>query len=132
MIGIYKIVCKKTGKCYVGSSIDTLTRWKKHLWCLENNMHHSNKLQNAWNKYGKESFAFDIIEELPDASKLIETEQKHIDKLKAASNGYNIKEKADKQSSPSEKTKQKISLNTKKGMEKQEVRKKLIKNQLGW
>lgn len=30
MIGIYKITCKETGKCYIGQAINIESRWKVH------------------------------------------------------------------------------------------------------
>ena len=31
MIGIYKITCNETGKCYIGQSIDIENRWLQHI-----------------------------------------------------------------------------------------------------
>lgn len=60
--GIYSITNIKNGKIYIGSSNDFLRRKKDHLWALKANKHHSSKLQNSWNKYGEESFIFEIVE----------------------------------------------------------------------
>jgi group I intron endonuclease len=68
MKGIYKIVNKKNGKYYVGSSMYIHNRWKKHIKMLKANDHHSPKLQRAWNKYGEDSFEFVVVEEVPNAT----------------------------------------------------------------
>lgn len=63
MVGIYKIENKVNGKIYVGQSIDIDTRWYNHRNELNGNRHCNEHLQNAWNKYGENSFEFIIIEE---------------------------------------------------------------------
>jgi group I intron endonuclease len=80
--GIYKIFNIDNGKCYIGSSVDVGYRFKKHIICLNKNIHHSKYLQSSWNKYGSKSFRFEIIEEILDKTKLINREQYWIDTLK--------------------------------------------------
>lgn len=77
--GIYAIVNKVNGKRYVGSAVDIAQRWRQHTYKLRKNNHHSKHLQNAWNKYGNEAFDFIVLEIVDDTSRLIETEQKHLD-----------------------------------------------------
>lgn len=60
--GIYKIVNKVNGKYYVGSSVNIKQRWKTHIYQLNKGIHNNPKLQFAWNKYGKETFIFEIVE----------------------------------------------------------------------
>jgi hypothetical protein len=59
---IYKITCKTNNKFYIGSATWYLKRVDKHKWCLKNNNHPNKHLQSAYNKYGKDSFIFEIIE----------------------------------------------------------------------
>lgn len=59
--GVYKIENIINGKLYIGSSINIYKRWGEHKRLLRINKHHSYKLQNAWNKYGKNNFKFEII-----------------------------------------------------------------------
>lgn len=59
--GVYQIRNVVNNECYFGSSTDIYVRWKKHLKLLNNKMHHSILLQNAWNLYGQESFKFEIV-----------------------------------------------------------------------
>jgi group I intron endonuclease len=76
--GIYKIINKIDGKYYVGSSKNIQYRWTEHKRQLNNNCHHNDFLQRAWNKYGSNSFDF-IILESTDIDKTLLTEQKYLD-----------------------------------------------------
>lgn len=89
--GIYKIENKVNNKVYIGSSKNINTRWGQHKNMLNNNKHHSIKLQRAWNKYGEANFIFEVIEEC-DIEKLLYLEQFYIDKYKSYYEGYNSKE----------------------------------------
>ena len=84
--GIYQILNIINQKCYIGSAIRFSSRFGVHRNTLRNNKHHSIILQRAWNKYGENSFIFNILEEC-DIEKLIEREQYYIDLLKPE---YNI------------------------------------------
>jgi group I intron endonuclease len=85
-IGIYQIVNKINQKKYIGSSIRLLGRKKRHFSELNCNIHHSQALQRAYNKYGKDNFNFFILEYCED-EKLLEREQYYLDNLKPE---YNI------------------------------------------
>lgn len=60
--GVYKILCVKNKKFYIGGSVNIKRRWKEHKLMLNKNIHHTKHLQNAWNKYGESAFEFTIIE----------------------------------------------------------------------
>lgn len=63
--GIYKIVNVTTGKYYVGSSKNINHRLLYHHYrTLLMNTHFNNHLQNAWNKYGENSFKFYVVKEM--------------------------------------------------------------------
>ena len=62
-IWIYQIKNKVNNKIYIGSTTNLERRWENHIHQLKNNIHHSIKLQIAWNKYGEDNFEFSIIEE---------------------------------------------------------------------
>lgn len=49
-------------KVYIGSSILLDYRKRNHFNNLKNNTHNNEHLQNAYNKYGKHNFKWDIIE----------------------------------------------------------------------
>jgi group I intron endonuclease len=82
--GIYQIVNLANGKRYIGSSINLLVRKKKHFVELKRNKHHCVYLQNAYNKYGKENFKFEIVFYC-DANEVLYYEQMGLD-------SYNKKE----------------------------------------
>jgi len=77
MIGIYKITNIINNKCYYGSSKNVEKRWRDHKNQLNRNSHINSKLQRAWNKYGENSFIFEIVEEC-EKTKLFEIEQKYL------------------------------------------------------
>lgn len=126
--GVYTITNISNGKLYVGSTIHTERRRLEHFSALANNKHINKHLQNAYNKYGKESFEFEVIEilEITDniKVKLLEREQFWIDNLKPQ---YNILLVAGSNLGyqHTEKTKQKISKTTT-GMKKSEEHAKHI------
>lgn len=95
-IGIYKICNIKTNKNYIGSSKDIDKRFKEHIRMLENNCHHSSKLQRSYNATkDKTVFQFLIIEIVDDIELLKEREQHYIDMYDSFNNGYNCSEKVD-------------------------------------
>ena len=78
--GLYKIINKHNGKFYIGQAIDFDTRKANHFSQLGLNKHDNNKLQNAYNKYGKENFIFEIIELIePIKEALLIREQYYLD-----------------------------------------------------
>lgn len=60
IIGIYKIVNKATGTCYVGQSQRIKKRVKEHFRLLRKGIHPNPKLQNAYNKYGADEFEWGV------------------------------------------------------------------------
>lgn len=61
MAGVYQIKNLRNSKTYVGSSFRLTKRWSRHQSRLRNQTHENPKLQNAWNKYGADAFAFEIL-----------------------------------------------------------------------
>jgi len=78
--GIYQIVNRVNNKRYIGSTCRLLGRKKRHFSELRCNIHHSQALQRAYNKYGNDSFDF-LILEYCEPDKLLEREQWYIDNL---------------------------------------------------
>jgi len=70
MQAIYKILNKNNNKFYIGSTNNIKKRWNNHRCNLRNNRHENNYLQQAWNKYGEESFEFLILEEVNDENRI--------------------------------------------------------------
>lgn len=88
--GIYEIRNKINGKRYIGRSKDIERRKIEHLTMLENGMHNSIKLQRAWNKYGDDSFEFNVVEEVKNKKMLHSKESKYIKQFDSMLNGYNM------------------------------------------
>lgn len=89
--GIYSITNTINQKKYIGSSKHIYSRWREHKRLLKKNKHHSGHLQKSWNKYGEDSFKFDVVCEC-DCSELLLKEQYYIDYYKSYQEefGYNI------------------------------------------
>lgn len=97
--GIYQIVNKINGKVYIGGTIDLRERFANHISELRNNRHHSIYLQRAYNKYGVESFYFEILDLCESDWNIIEQlEQKYFNLCKDifVSNTYNILNKTNR------------------------------------
>lgn len=81
--GIYKITCIENNEFYIGSTTITfINRWRSHKGQLIKNTHHSNYMQNCFNKYGEQSFRFQILEICNSKEETLEKEQEYIDELK--------------------------------------------------
>lgn len=90
--GIYKITNKANGHFYIGSAVKLSYRWSNHKSYLKKGAHHNPILQNAWNKYGENSFEFSVLEIVECAENLLTSEQKWLDVTDAAQrrDSYNI------------------------------------------
>lgn len=86
--GIYSITNLVNNKKYIGQSINIHDRWIRHKYQLNTNSHDNIVLQRAWNKYGKNSFKFEIILECIK-SQLKLNEKIQVEKI-AVSKRYNI------------------------------------------
>lgn len=88
--GIYEIRNIKTGDCYIGSAKNLIQRKNRHFKDLRNGNHHSIILQRAYNKYGKEFFRINLLEQVRDVTKLIEREQFYLNEIKPKYNIFKI------------------------------------------
>lgn len=85
-IGIYKIENLINGKVYIGQSIHIERRWMEHCQSSSHSL-----IGKAIQKYGKENFSFQILEETTDLNQLNELESNYIKKFNSiVPNGYNI------------------------------------------
>ncbi len=101
--GVYRIRNVVNDKCYLGSagSRGIERRLKEHYRALIKGVHHSVKLQRAWDKYGESNFIFEILEEC-HADSCITREQFYLDTLLFANQndgrfdelGYNVSRNA--------------------------------------
>jgi group I intron endonuclease len=71
--GIYSIVCDKTWRSYVGSSVNLQIRRDDHFQQLRANKHENSDLQHDFNMYGENCFVYQIIEEIEE-NKILERE----------------------------------------------------------
>lgn len=101
--GIYKITNIKSNKVYIGETMDIRRRWKEHIDNLDNNIHHSYKLQQDWNKYGADCFEFKILSVLDESVTnyidkyiLMIYEEKYISKYNSIATGYNVEHTIEK------------------------------------
>jgi group I intron endonuclease len=130
--GVYKLVNKTTGKFYIGQTFNLHKRKIAHWTKLRNNHHANPHLQNAWNKYGGDSFMFIPII-ICDKSELTYYEQKCVDmfipsyniRKECVDSNYGIKyseEVRNRMRHPMpEETKRKISLTEKGRMVSKEI-----------
>lgn len=110
---IYAIKNLINDKMYVGSTKSIKRRKYHHFYQLKKGIHHSCHLQKAYDKYGKNSFIFYIIEECTVKNrKEREIYNMNINKTCEGSYGYNMYQPNEDRFTCAESTKQKIS-NTK-------------------
>lgn len=85
--GIYKITNLLNNKIYIGQSVHIEKRFLEHTWKDKNN--HS-ALSNAFKKYGKDNFSFEVIEECN--YKILNIRERYyiISYNSLTPNGYNI------------------------------------------
>lgn len=131
--GIYKIVCLKTGKFYIGKSVNIEVRFRKHKYDLKIGKHGNSYLQRSFDKYGIENFKMEIIERC-NKEFLFDREHFWITKLKSydAKIGFNILKEKDHGKSMVERWndpsyKKKMSEKHKKRWEDPEFREKNLK-----
>ena len=94
--GIYGIYCKITNKYYIGQTKcrgGIKKRWNDHIRKLTQNIHHSPRLQNAWNKYTTTAFEIQVLFETTNSisSKELDIlEIQFIIKYNSFNEGYNL------------------------------------------
>lgn len=94
---IYQILNIITNDCYIGSTSEPKRRKYIHYHKLKQNKHHSIYLQRAYNKYGIDSFKFNVLAKCPDEYKFaleqwfINTLQPKYNYLQVAGNSLGYK-----------------------------------------
>ena len=69
--GVFILKNKINHKVFIGSSIDLKRPGHRLLWELDNGSHPNWKLQEDWNRLGKDNFSFEILKEMEDNDKLM-------------------------------------------------------------
>ncbi len=96
--GIYGIRNIINSKIYVGKTMQSFgDRWDCHKSYLRGSYHENRHLQNAWNKYGEESFDFVILKDCTgkDLECVNQSEIDEISKYKQLGLSYNIHDGGD-------------------------------------
>lgn len=88
IIGIYGIQNTENSKWYVGQSVDVEKRITDHFRALEKGSHKNRHLQNAFNRYGRDSFQVHILQTC-NREDLERLEIQWISEKDAYTNGYN-------------------------------------------
>lgn len=104
--GIYYIRhLKKPDIYYIGSTYRNCKkyckkgmygRWVEHISQLRNETHHNPYLLAVYNKYGSEGLRFGIVEICNNKDKILNLEEKYIEKYNSFNNGYNLTPHADR------------------------------------
>jgi hypothetical protein len=82
--GVYILENLKTGRVYVGQSLDILKRAKTHLTKLIRGNHENQELQRDFTIFGINGFQFQIVVQIADSKSRLEAEAVEISNLHAA------------------------------------------------
>lgn len=127
---IYKITNLVNNKVYIGQTNRKTVekRWNDHKSALNRNGHGNKHLQSAWNKYGSDSFKFEILEQFqPDMNFDIDNLERYWIKTLDSQNpikGYN-KTGGGEGGKPTEETRAKMSAAKKGKPRSEETRAKM-------
>lgn len=127
--GIYLIMNTVNGKVYVGKALCIYRRIKNHVGALNMKSKDENRhLINAWFKYGRSSFKYEVLEYLDkNESKIAERElywMGHYSSLNRK-NGYNLRYDSSTGLIVSEETREKLRIATKRRFEDPKEREKV-------
>jgi hypothetical protein len=64
--GIYALRCLPTGRSWVEVSPNLASAQNSQYFQLRQHLHRNHDLQAAWNQYGEQSFAFEVLETIPE------------------------------------------------------------------
>lgn len=84
--GVYRIRDRKTGRFYIGSSIDVAKRWRQHQYRLAQGTHPNPQLQALWNR-DPARLAVSMLQECAaDKALLLKAEQTWLDAVGVGTN----------------------------------------------
>lgn len=87
--GIYRIYCKSNGKNYIGKTNNIRARLQQHFAMLSNNLHHSTKLQAAYNEFGRDAFETYILHPVNSCVGTL-TEKRYKSIFNSVEDGFNM------------------------------------------
>lgn len=94
--GIYKITCTANGKFYIGRTVDYRKRIRQHMNDMIRHDHKNPIIQGCYDKYGVDSFEFELIEPMDvDSETMIQREQELLDRYIGTENCMNVNRSAD-------------------------------------
>jgi hypothetical protein len=64
VMGVFLVKNKVTDKVFIEGSTNIKAKWNRHQTELRFNSHRNKALQNDWNEYTSDNFAFEIVSEL--------------------------------------------------------------------
>jgi len=64
--GIYALRCLPTGHAWIEVSPNLAAAQNSQYFQLRQNLHRNHDLQAAWNRHGEQSFAFEVLETIPE------------------------------------------------------------------
>ena len=106
---IYRIHNVVTNTDYVGLTNNPTRRKNRHFNDLENHIHANPHLQKAFDKYGRDAFIYEILQEYNcSEAEIKQHEQEWIKKLDSYHNGYNCNPGGDLSYNPGKLTKQEV------------------------
>ena len=113
---IYKITNKINNKVYIGQTRKKTVndRWGSHTSSLKRGTHYNSHLQASWDKYGSESFEFEIVAVASSNEELDSLEKSLISEFNSVNGkfGYNKDHGGSSGKQITEETRQKISVSS--------------------
>lgn len=87
--GVYQIRNRENGRCYYGSTNSFTRRYGNHASKLRNGIHENGNLQQAYDEYGNDAFAFEILFHVADEAVMHRIEDSYLDES-VNSDLYNV------------------------------------------
>jgi len=81
-MGVMKIECLENGEIFIEAGQNIPGRFNRYKFELKHGAHQSKDLQSDWNKFGSDSFRFELLEELKDPESDRYALNKQLEKLK--------------------------------------------------
>jgi len=79
--GVFRIMNRKNGKFFIGSSRDLEAKWRAQEFQLNMGSHQNTLLQQEWKVYGPENFVYEILEEIKKDDVIAMDEQRMLKNL---------------------------------------------------